>query len=173
MTSIDQQKLNNHCNEQWHVVLTKPNQELRALQNLEQQGFTCFLPMIQKEVVLKAQRTLKEEPLFKRYLFILFDARNSPWHVIRSTFGVSDLVRFGEKLATIEDAIITSLKTIPMPPRALYSPGELLRVTDGPFKDLEVVFQMQDGAQRAMVLIELLNKTHRLPLNLNLLKKVT
>jgi transcriptional antiterminator RfaH len=129
--------------------------------------------MIQKEVVLKGQRAFKEEPLFKRYLFILFDESTSPWHVIRNSYGVSQLVRFGEQLATIDDEVITSLKTIQFPAKPLYSPGDLLRVIDGPFKNLEVIFQMQDGAQRAMVLIELLNKSHQVPLNLNLLKKVT
>jgi transcriptional antiterminator RfaH len=167
MTLLDE------TNHQWHVVLTKPNQELRALQNLEQQGFTCFLPMIQKEVVFKGQRRFKEEPLFKRYLFIRFDQTLSPWHVIRNSLGVTGLVRFGEKLATIDDDVITSLKNIQFPPKPLYSAGELLRVTDGPFKNLEVVFQMQDGEERAMVLIELLNKTHKLPLNLSVLKKAS
>jgi transcriptional antiterminator RfaH len=167
MTLLDE------TNHQWHVVLTKPNQELRALQNLEQQGFTVYLPMIKKEVVLRGRRSFKSEPLFKRYLFIRFDQTLSPWHVIRNSLGVTGLVRFGEKLATIDDAVITSLQTAQLAPKALYMPGELLKVTDGPFKNLEVVFQMQDGEERAMVLIELLNKTHKLPLNLSVLKKAS
>jgi transcriptional antiterminator RfaH len=165
--------LPDQTNNQWHVILTKPNQEARALQNLEQQGFTVYLPMIEKEVLLKGRLSFKSEPLFKRYLFIRFDQINSPWHVIRNTLGVTSLVRFGEKPATIDDFVITSLQNAQLAPKALYLPGELLKVTDGPFKNLEVVFQMQDGAERAMVLIELLNKTHQLPLNLSVLKKAS
>lgn len=133
----------------------------------------CLSADYSERCVVKGQPTYKREPLFRRYLFIYFDQWPNPWHVIRNTFGVSELVRFGDKLATIDDTVIESMKSIDLPVTSLFEPGGILTLAAGLFKDLEVVFQMRDGDQRTMVLIELINKTHQLSLELHNLKKTT
>lgn len=154
-------------NRHWYVIHTKPRQELRAMENLQQQSFEVYLPLVKSEKLQRGKLVTVEEPLFKRYLFVYFDAERSPWHVIRNTFGVSELVRMGGQLARVPVAIIDRLKQLETTPQALFNNGETLRVTDGPFQNLEVVFDMQDGDSRAIVLIELLNKTQRVAVNLN------
>jgi transcriptional antiterminator RfaH len=154
-------------NRHWYVIHTKPRQELRALENLQQQSFEVYLPLVKSEKLQRGKLVTIEEPLFKRYLFVCFNAELSPWHVIRNTFGVSELVRMGGQLARVPVAIIDRLKQFETTPQALFNNGETLRVTDGPFQNLEVVFDMQDGDSRAIVLIELLNKTQRVAVNLN------
>ena len=74
----------------------------------------------------------------------------SPWHVIRNTFGVSELVRTGGQLARVPLEIIERLKQHEATPQALFNAGETLRVKNGPFQNLEVVFDMQDGDSRAI-----------------------
>ncbi len=155
----------------WHLVFTKPRQEKRAALNLSQQGFEVFLPMMGKEVLRQNTVDLAEEPLFKRYLFVRFDEKSSPWHVIKNTLGVSDLVRFGNVLATIPDEMIDVFKTCETPTSKMFIRGQVLKVTDGPFKDLEVIYQLNDGNQRAIVLIEMLNKTQKIAIDLKDLKK--
>ncbi len=155
----------------WHVVFTKPRQEKRAALNLSQQGFEIFLPMMNKEILRQNSIEKVEEPLFNRYLFVHFDETFSPWHVIRNTYGVSDLVRFGNVLATMPDEIIDALKRFEAPTNEIFMKGEVLKVTDGPFKDLEVIYQLKDGNQRAIVLIEMLNKTQKIAIGLKDLKK--
>ena len=54
----------------WYVIHTKPKQEARALLNLSNQGYECFLPMHKKQVVRRATVVTQAEPLFSRYLFI-------------------------------------------------------------------------------------------------------
>lgn len=155
----------------WYVVYTKPMQEKRAALNLSQQGFEVFLPMMAKEVLRKNLLYKLDEPLFKRYLFVCFDEKSSPWNVIRNTLGVTSLVRFGNVLATIPDEIIDKLKTFDAPLSKMFIKGEVLEVTKGPFKDLEAIYHLQDGNQRAIVLIEMLNKTQKISLEVNALKK--
>lgn len=157
----------------WYVIFSKPQQEQRALRNLTEQGFSCYLPLLQRELVRKGKLTLSTEPLFKRYLFVQFDAHHSPWHVIRNTPGVTALLRFGDRLATVPAAMIDHLQQLPASTPELYAPGTLLQVTDGPFKNLQVLYQMADGEQRALVLIELLNKTHRVALDWQVLQAAT
>lgn len=154
-------------NAHWYVVHTKPRQERRALDNLHRQSFEAYLPLVKTEKLQRGKLVNIEEPLFKRYLFVHFDAERSPWHLIRNTFGVSELVRTGGQLARVPLEIIERLKQQEAAPQALFNAGDKLLVKNGPFQNLEVVFDMQDGDSRAIVLIELLNKTQRVAVNLN------
>lgn len=155
----------------WYVIHTKPRQERRAQENLQRQGFETFLPIYQVEKIQRSKLCLINEPLFRRYLFIRFDPDNSNWHVIRNTFGVTELVRLGGQLASIPDEVIQQLVKEADIPRALYTQGEHLRITHGPFQNLHAVFEVHDGDSRAIVLIELLNKTHKLKLEINALER--
>lgn len=155
----------------WYVVHTKSNQETRAADNLQRQGFTVFLPMLLAECLQRGKLRIVEEPLFKRYLFVQFDITHSPWHVIRSTLGVSALLRTGSQLTHVPESVIETLMQQPGMTKAMFVPGETLRVTDGPFRDLQVVFELQDGEQRAIVLVELLNKMQRIAVDMDVLRK--
>jgi transcriptional antiterminator RfaH len=155
----------------WFVIYTKPRQEYRALENLQQQAFEVYLPLHQSERIHRGKLHLVEEPLFKRYLFVRFDEHRSPWHTIRNTLGVSELVHSGGQPAKVPAILIQALMQVQSAPQSLFQRGETLRVTDGPFRDLQVVFEMQDGDSRALVLIELLNKIHKISVSLNALKK--
>ena len=154
-------------NAHWYVIHTKPRQERRALDNLHRQSFEAYLPLVKVEKLQRGKLVIIEEPLFKRYLFVHFDAERSPWHLIRNTFGVSELVRTGGQLARVPFEIIDRLKQHEAAPQALFNAGETLRVKNGPFQNLDVVFDMQDGDSRAIVLIELLNKTQKISLPVN------
>src|SRR4051812_8030711 len=81
----------------WYLVHTKPRQERVALENLERQGFQCYLPTLPSERLRQGLLALSLEPLFPRYLFIRLGEGGSArsWMPIRSTRGVSRLVSFG------------------------------------------------------------------------------
>jgi transcriptional antiterminator RfaH len=162
----------------WYLIYTKPRQEKCALQNLEQQGYQCYLPLLPKEKLRQGALALSEEPLFPRYLFIKLaqDFMAKSWSPIRSTKGVSRLVRFGVEPAKVEDALIDSLKAyeacILGEPIRLFAPGERVRVTYGPFAGIEGTYQMADGERRVMVLIELLSKSVALQMLPGSLRKI-
>lgn len=152
----------------WYLVHTKPRQEARALENLQRQNYPCLLPMLRVERLRQRRLAVVQEPLFPRYLFIeLSDDVN--WSPIRSTLGVSNLVRFGTTVAKVPASVIEALRQEQDargrqdPVRPLFAPGQTVRITSGPFAGLQAVFDMPDGDARAMVLIELLSKQVRLP----------
>lgn len=147
----------------WYLVYSKPRQEACALENLERQGFECFLPRIAVEKLRRKLIALVQEPLFPRYLFIRLDASQEgrSWNPIRSTTGVSRLVTFGQVPAKVDDqlvAIIRSTVSDASVRQRHFEPGELVRINDGPFAGLEAVYQMPDGEARVMVLIDILSK---------------
>lgn len=148
----------------WYLIHTKPRQEKCALQNLEQQGYHCYLPTLPAEKLRQGMLTITDEPLFPRYLFIRLGQEDSAksWAPIRSTKGVSRLVRFGVEPAKVDDGLIDLLRaqdaSFQNEPIRLFRPGERVRLTAPPFAGIEGIFQMADGERRVMVLIELLSK---------------
>jgi transcriptional antiterminator RfaH len=148
----------------WYLVHTKPKQEKCALQNLQQQGYQCYLPILLSEKFRQGILTIIDEPLFPRYLFIRLGQGNSAksWAPIRSTKGVSRLVSFGIEPAKIDDGLVELLRVqeaaIQEKPERLFKPGERVCLTDGAFAGIEGIYQMADGECRVMVLIELLSK---------------
>lgn len=96
----------------WYLVHTKPRQEKCALENLERQGYQCYLPTLPSEKLRQGLLTVSDEPLFPRYLFIRLGQGDSAksWVPIRSTKGISRLVSFGVEPAKVEDGLIELLR---------------------------------------------------------------
>lgn len=144
----------------WHVVHTKPRAEARALENLERQGFEVYLPMITLQKVRRAKLASITEPMFSRYLFLRTTPRMEDLSVVRSTLGVSQLVRFGTVPAKVPHAWVEAMRVQPAVQETLHKPGDKVLLADGMLKGLEAVYMHTDGEMRAMVLIDLLSKPH-------------
>lgn len=148
----------------WYLVHTKPRQEKCALENLQRQGYQCYLPTLPCEKLRQGVLTVADEPLFPRYLFIRLGQGDSvpSWAPIRSTKGVSRLVSFGGEPAKVSDSLVEALRAqeaaAQAEPERLFKPGERVRLTLVPFAGIEGIYQMADGERRVMVLIELLSK---------------
>ncbi|SFM70744.1 transcription termination/antitermination protein NusG [Halopseudomonas yangmingensis] len=56
-----------------------------------------------------------------------------------------------------------------MPASELFTPGSKVRLIDGPFKDLEAVFSKTDGEERAIILLNILQREQRLKVPLTAL----
>lgn len=151
----------------WYLVHTKPRQENCALENLQRQGYQCYLPTRLSEKLRQGALTVTEEPLFPRYLFIRLgrDESAHSWAPIRSTKGVSRLVSFGTEPAKVSDSLIDALRAqaayAQAEPERLFEAGERVWLTETPFAGMEGIYQMADGERRVMVLIELLSKQVR------------
>ena len=73
----------------WVVAKTKPNQELRAQENLKNQGFTPYLPKIVVKKYIKSSWVKSSEIMFPGYIFI---KGKENIHKINYTYGVSRLL---------------------------------------------------------------------------------
>ncbi len=148
----------------WYAVFTKPRQEQLAAAHLQRQHFECFLPMAINPYQRRTRhKHLRVEPLFPRYLFLNAIAGQQSLGPVRSTRGVCALVRFGIKLMTVPEEIIRSIKARVQPESGLIrldplplNPGDRVRVFDGPFAGIEGILEAKTGAQRALILMDLL-----------------
>jgi len=154
----------------WYVIQSKPGQAERAHQELENQGFDTFLPLIGVEKIKRGKRTEQQEPLFPGYLFIYLSELDSNWRPIRSTRGVARLVTFGDKPAIVPHPVISTLREqlrgVKAPEQTL-QPQQKVSITEGPFQGLNAVFEQYDGEQRAFLLLDLLGRWQRLSVELN------
>ena len=147
----------------WYLIHTKIRQERVALENLERQGFECFLPLIRAEKLRRGKLQILQEALFPRYLFIRLstELESQSWAPIRSTLGVSRLVTFGQTPARIDEDLLAAIRFQNEESEVVirhFEPGEQVVVTDGPFVGVEAIYQIADGEGRVILLLNILSK---------------
>lgn len=158
----------------WYVIQCKGGESFRAAENLGNQGYDVFHPVL--DIPRKRQGKFKtiSEPMFPYYLFIRLDQIASNWRPIRSTRGVLRLLTFGNTPVPVSDALIDTLISQPHEQQGIHSyfnPGDKVTITEGPFKDLEAVFKHVKGAERAIVLLNLLHRPQHIEMSVHQLKK--
>ena len=148
----------------WYLVQCRPQQEQRALENLQNQHFDCFLLCIHLEKIRQGKRQNQREPLFPGYLLIRLHSTDQDWGSIRSTRGVRQLVCFDGTPAQVSRAVIDNLQQ--KTAQGLHKPallsGDPVRIDCGPFARLDAIFQRFDGNERVIVLLDMLQKQHQL-----------
>lgn len=148
----------------WHLIHTKPRQEKTASEQLKRQGFTTYLPLIRQQI--PASHTTI--PLFPRYLFIRLTAGLDDWTPIRSTRGVSCLVRVGMNPAIISDQLIAAIQQradadgLHRLPAKTFTKGDRVRLVSGPFAEYEAIFSEQRAENRAIILLNLIGQQNRI-----------
>ena len=158
----------------WVVANTHANQERLAHDNLLRQGFKVYCPKIRKFTrhARRIQQVLR--PLFPGYIFIRLNPEREQWRLIDSTFGVRNLIRFGERPGTIPEQFVERLHAtetdgvVSLPKaRDRYSVGEQVRLRGGPFEGLIATVVASSECDRVVVLMELLRRSVRVQLATN------
>lgn len=156
----------------WYLVQCKPRQELRAAENLRNQLLPCYCPEHSVEKIRHGKRAVIQQPLFPGYLFINLCKLNDNWHSIRSTRGVHRLVTFANEPLAVPDEVIDTLQTrlAQAEEQPMFNEGTPVTITNGPFKDLDAIFCKADGEERAIILLNLLQRQQQIKVPLHALK---
>ena len=123
----------------WIAAYTKPRHEKAVQRKLEGNEFEVYVPMFRKRQQWSDRKRWVEFPLFKSYVFICAHKEN---HIkILQTPGLINIVRFGKKIAYIEDKTINSIKQIIeggiIPETTNYFiNGDPVKIKHGPLKGL-------------------------------------
>ena len=152
----------------WHLVHTKPRQERTALENLERQGYAAYLPLLRVSTRSRRRTTTSIVPMFPRYLFVHLRPTHDNFSPIRSTIGVSRLVRFGDGYALLPDALIASLRTradeqgiIEAREQDLLL-GDPVIILDGAMAGYEAIFSETVGKARMALLLQIVDRQVRI-----------
>ena len=166
----------------WYLLLTKPREDERAQQHLENQGYDIFRPLIRQFKIKKGKQVATLEPLFPRYIFIRLDEVLSNWAKLRSTRGVAQLVRFADMPAMVPETIINTLKNqcqegnildVTLDEPFVFRPGDNVEITEGSFRGIRAIIKEQVGEDRVLLFLTLLGKEQELELSLSQIKSTS
>lgn len=148
----------------WYVVVTQPNAETRAEENLQRQGFSVYLPRYRRTRRHARKTEVVLRPLFPRYLFVGLDLARDRWRSVQSTFGVQGMVIIGDRPSAVPEQVIEAIQArqdedglVRMAAPGLPK-GTKVRILDGIFEDAVGVFERVAGEQRVAVLLQLLGR---------------
>ena len=161
--------------EPWRVVMSKPRGEVLARDNLLRQGFDVYLPTWADWKRQGGRWAYTARPMFPRYLLCRPGHPSQSVASIRSTVGVTSMVRFGDRLGALADTHVQTLRVIEaaraQPPEGQASPlavGASVKVIEGPLAGLTGVVALSDR-QRVEVLMMLLGRETRVSMRADLL----
>jgi transcriptional antiterminator RfaH len=145
----------------WYAVNTKPHQEYLAELALQRLGVETFCPQLRQTKMIRQRLQTVTGPLFPGYLFVRFDL-DVHYRAVNYARGVRAVVRFGPDPAVVDSEMIESIKSrlldgyvIVQP---LFSPGQAVRIQEGPLRGLEAIFvQEMSDHQRAVLLLQTLS----------------
>ncbi len=146
----------------WYLIKTKPRQEKKAKQNLENQGYVAFSPMVKINERLVI--------LFPGYLFVRLNEKTQNFSPINSTKGVSYFVKFGLNFAKVPSSVIEFIKTNQhisadkLKNLDKLKPGDKVQISDGVFKNWVAIFKCYKPDDRVILLMNLLGNEQSLSL---------
>lgn len=157
---------------QWYAVQCKAQEDARAEENLGNQGYPVFRPMLRQRRRRRGRMTTVTESLFPRYLFVELDDVNENWAPIRSTRGVLGLVRFGTYPVPVPPAVVEGIRArmsaetgcIDLTASTDYRRDQPVHITEGPFAGHQALFQGRTGEERVVVLLKIMHQSQRITL---------
>ncbi len=147
---------------QWFALRVKPNHEKRVSELIDFQGYEEFLPLYRVRRRW-AQRTQDVDmPVFAGYIFCRFD--RPAWAQIMKTPGIVDAVRFGTRLAPVDEDEISALQAVQRSRMAVHpwpylQVGQTIRVTAGPLAGRRGILVELKGQTRLVLSISLLQRS--------------
>jgi len=155
----------------WYTLVTKPRRERLAQENLERQGFQTYLPELKDKRLRRGREVEVIEALFPRYLFIQLTLWVDNIAPIRSTTGVSTLLRFGGYPMEVPEELVLNLKQHADPVTGLHHRerprmvrGRQVNILTGPLAGLQGIFEAESGTERVTILLDMLGQQTRVQL---------
>ncbi len=161
---------------EWYTVHTKPNAETQVAAALQQRGITTFLPQVRRKT---PNHDYRQQPFFPCYLFINVDLAATGLSAVQWTPGLRRLVSFNDRPTPLAGEVIELIRhraealgvTGGLPGHA-FKPGDTVRITAGPFKDMLAIFDSPNTPEeRVQVLLTILGRASRYQLDASDLAK--
>lgn len=162
----------------WYLAYTKPRNEHIAGTQLTRQGYAVYVPQYKALKRTPQGMVAHHSPLFPRYVFFRPGHPAQSIAPVRSTVGVSHIVRFGITPATVSDELVSALRVFEQQREAaslvdlsVLRAGHRVAVCSGPLIGLEGLVSAKAGT-RVTVLLEVLGRQTRVSLPEHQLKPV-
>lgn len=146
----------------WYAAQTRATYECIAVLNLQDQGFQCFLPMIEKTIRHARRSTIARRALFPGYVFTKLDLTRDRWRSINGTRGVMRLIMAENRPQPVPEGVVEHMQA-QLDARGLYQLGDGLtmgarvEIISGPLAQNFGEIVALDDRGRARVLLDILN----------------
>jgi transcription termination/antitermination protein NusG len=173
---------------QWYVVHAYSNFEHKVKESLIervrraglQERFGEILVPTEEVVEMRdGQRRKSERKFFPGYVLVQMEMDDETWHLVKEVPKVLGFIGgSSDRPAPISDkeaqAILNRVQEgVDKPrPKILFEPGEVVRVTDGPFNDFSgVVEQVNYDKSKVMVAVQILGRSTPVELDFGQVEK--
>ena len=151
----------------WYLIYTRPHQETRVANDLQDMNIQVYLPMT--KVIRKWSDRVKilDMPLFPCYLFVHLKSMHEFYNSTDTTKtdGGFDYVRFGKDVARLSDAAINAVRLIETGGENIeltaehFSPGQQMEIVQGPLSGLTCEVVQHKGKDKILVRVHLLQRS--------------
>jgi transcriptional antiterminator RfaH len=149
----------------WLALYTKPKLERQVNDVLQGKGVETYFPILYQ--YSSHHRRKEATPFFPCYLFAQIDPTSSEYRTLPWTPGLHCIVRFGGRPAWLPDEVVAGLRqhlahlerSGYFEPSHQFQPGDRVRITSGPLKDLQGVFDRDVTKEgRVKILLDYLGR---------------
>ena len=92
----------------WHALYVRSRSEKKVLSQLEDQGYTAYLPLVTQMKQWSDRKKKVEEPLFKSYVFVF--SSDKEYIPILNVYGVIKFVCFEKQAVIVPENQILAIK---------------------------------------------------------------
>lgn len=170
----------------WYVLHTYSGYEENVSNNLQQRIesmdmedkiFNILIPTEKKIKIKNGKRKVIEEKIFPGYVLVEMVVTDDSWYVVRNTPNVTGFIGTGTVPTPIAEAEVKSLQKrmgVEEPKFKIdVSVGSPVRITDGPFKNLEGKITSIDEAKgKIKVLVSMFGRETPVELDFLQIKKI-
>ncbi len=170
----------------WYAIHTYAGYENAVARNLKQRIeslgmedkiFNVVVPTEKKIKVKGAKRTEVEEKIYPGYILVDMIVTDDSWYVVRSTPRVTGFVGAGVNAIPLNekeiDGLFKRMKSGATEHEVDFSLGDLVRITEGPFKDFEGKINEMDQARgKVKVFVSMFGRETPVELDFLQIKKV-
>jgi transcription antitermination factor NusG len=159
----------------WHAMYTKPHMERQVAGLLREMGLDVYVPTVRR----KRRRRDRPDRLvyFPCYLFARVDFEVTPRSSVDWLPGIRHVVCAGDRPAVVADELVQlirhRLEGIEEIGYGNLKQGDRVRITEGPLRELEAVFdQAMSAADRVRVLLEVMGRMTPVVLDVTQVKRI-
>lgn len=170
----------------WYVVHTYSGHEARVMASLAQRVETMNLADRILEILIPTQEQIQiragkkhnvTEKIFPGYILVRMILDDNSWLAVRTTQGVTGFVGIGNKPTPISDTEVQTIQkfmSLEAPKfRAKFSPGEAVKIIDGPFNEfLGSIESIDEERGKLRVLVSIFGRETPVELDFLQVKKL-
>lgn len=158
------------------AVARNLKQRIESL-DMQDKIFNVIVPKEKKIKIKSGKRQVVEEKIYPGYVLVEMIVTDDSWYVVRNTPRVTGFVGAGTTPVPVAkeeiDSLVKRMGVEEPKYKIEVSPGDVVRITDGPFKDFEgKVSEVDEARGKVKVLVSIFGRDTPVELDYLQIKKL-